>query len=29
VTTLSEMDRVRIRRNRIGFIFQTFHLVAR
>jgi putative ABC transport system ATP-binding protein len=29
VTELTEMDRVHIRRSRIGFIFQTFHLVPR
>jgi putative ABC transport system ATP-binding protein len=29
VTTLSEPERVRIRREKIGFIFQTFHLVSR
>ncbi|MBI2920981.1 MAG: ABC transporter ATP-binding protein [Planctomycetes bacterium] len=29
VTTLPEPDRVRIRREKVGFIFQTFHLVPR
>jgi len=29
VTALSELDRVRIRREKIGFIFQTFQLIGR
>lgn len=29
VTTLSEPEQARVRRNRIGFVFQSFHLVPR
>lgn len=29
VTALGEIERVRIRRDKIGFIFQTFHLIGR